>query len=157
MTIPNTASGNQHSYLNIVASENGLSEFSHGKRVIFIPKEHVQRIEVKFGSQAERPLAQAILGLLLIGLGCVGLSLLISGGFSELRWGIGFIIFGGLGTFCLYEAVKRRHYLLVTSLNDTRKLVIRGFIQKEDFSNFIKSATQLGYFFQNGLSDKDMI
>ncbi|MGA9778748.1 MAG: hypothetical protein WBS33_10810 [Verrucomicrobiia bacterium] len=140
-----------------MVSEKGVSEFGHGQRLIFVPKEQIQRIEVKFGSQAERPLVQIILGLLLVGLGFVGLSLLISGGFVELRWGIGFILFGGLGVFCLYEVLRKGYYLHVISSSDTRKLVIKGAISKTEFSKFIKAAVQFGYVFQNCLSDKDFI
>jgi hypothetical protein len=157
MATPSTTPTNQLSYLNIVVSEKGLSEFSHGQRIIFIPKEQIQRIEIKFGSQAERPLVQIILGLLLVGLGLVGLFLLISAGFVELRWGIGFILFGGLGVFCLYEVLRKGYYLDVISSNDTRKLVIKGVIKKTELSKFIKTAVQFGYIFQNGLSDKDFI
>jgi hypothetical protein len=157
MSAPSTTPANQLSYLNIVVSEKGLSEFSHGQRIIFIPKEQIQRIEIKFGSQAERPLVQVMLGLLLTGLGLVGLFLLISGGFAELRWGIGFILFGGLGVFCLYEVFRKGYYLHVISSNDMRKLVIKGAVQKMELSEFIKAAVQFGYIFQNGLSDKDLI
>lgn len=157
MSVPSTTPTNQMTYLNIVVSEKGVSEFSHGQRMIFVPKEQIQRIEIKFGSRAERPLVQIILGLLLVGLGLVGLALLIVGGFVELRWGMGFILFGGLGLFCLYEVLRKGYYLHVISPNDTRKLVIKGAIQKTEFSKFIKAAVQLGYIFQNCLSDKDFI
>ena len=146
MSVPSTTPTNQLSYLNIVLSEKGVSEFSHGQRMIFVPKEQIQRIEIKFGSRAERPLVQIILGLLLVGLG-----------FVELRWGIGFILFGGLGVFCLYEVIRKGYYLHVISSNDARKVVIKGAIQKTELAKFIKAAVQFGYIFQNCLSDKDFI
>ncbi len=92
------------SYLNVTASEKGLSEFSGGRRIIFIPKEQIQSIEFKFGSLAERPLAQAIFGLLLLaGMGFVGIYLFVEGSVYGLRWGLGFLLFGGLGGFLLFE------------------------------------------------------
>jgi len=157
MSVPSTTPTNQLSYLNIVLSEKGVSEFSHGQRMVFVPKEQIQRIEIKFGSRAGRPLVQIILGLLLVGLGFVGLFLLVSGGFVELRWGLGFILFGGLGVFCLYEVLGKGYYLRVISSNDARKLVIKGAIQKTELAKFIKAAVQFGYIFQNCLSDKDFI
>ncbi len=45
---------------------------SGDKRVVFIPKEQVQRIEVRHGLQAESPLLQALVGLALIGIGMSG-------------------------------------------------------------------------------------
>jgi hypothetical protein len=157
MSAPNATSANRLAYLNIVISEKGLSEFSHGKRVVFIPKEQIQNIEIKFGFQAERPMVQTVLGLLLVGLGLVGLFFVISGGFAELRWGIGFIVFGGLGVFCLYEAFKKGYYLRVISSNDARKLVIRGAIEKTEWPKFIKAAAGLGYSFRDCLTDKNLV
>ncbi len=153
-----TPSGKQpSSYLNIVISEKGLSEFSGGRRIIFIPKEQVQSIEVRFGPQAERPLIQGIFGFLLVGLGCVGLLLMFAGGLYGLRWGLGFIVFGGLGGYSLYETFKKGHYLQVICSNDTRKLVFRGAIQKAEFSKFLQTAAQFGYIFKNCLNDRDII
>ena len=157
MSVPSTTPTNQMTYLNIVVSEKGVSEFSHGQRMIFVPKEQIQGIEIKFGSRSERPLAQTILGLLLVGIGFVGILLLISGGLVELRWGIGFILFGGLGVFCLYEVLKQGYYLHVIVSNDSRKLVIKGEVQKSELSKFVTGAVRLGYVFQNCLSDKDFI
>lgn len=148
---------NQVSYLNIVISENGLSEFSHGKRLIFIPKEQIQSVEIKFGARAERPLVQMIFGILLAGLGTVGLSVVLTGGLRGLRWGLGFIVFGGLGVFCLYEALKKGYYLQIISTNDTRKLQFSGTIQKAELSQFVEQAVQFGYNFRNSLNDKDSV
>jgi hypothetical protein len=157
MSVPNVTPINQFSYLNIVVSEKGLSEFSHGKRIIFVPKEQIQNIEIKFGFRAERPLVQMILGLLLVGLGLVGLFFIISGGLAELRWGIGFIVFGSLGVFCLYEVLKKGYYLHVILPNDARKLAIKGVIEKTELSKFIKTAAGLGYSFQDCLTDRDLV
>jgi len=145
------------SYLNIAISEKGLSEFSGDQRIIFIPKEQVQSIEVRFGSQAEKPLAQGIFGLLLLGLGCVGLPLVFDGGLRGLRWGLGFIIFGGIGGYLLFETLKKGHYLGVICSNDTRKLVFKGAIQKAELSKFLRSAAQFGYSFKNCLNERDII
>jgi hypothetical protein len=157
MSSESTTSTNQVSYLNIMISEKGLSEFSHGKRLIFIPKEQVQSIEIKFGTRAERPLMQMILGVLLAGLGIVGFSFVLTGGLRGLRWGLGFIVFGGLGVFCLYEALKKGYYLQIISTNDTRKLVFSGAVQKAELSQFLTKAVQFGYNFQNSLNDKSLI
>jgi hypothetical protein len=145
---------NQWSYLNIIISEKGLSEFSDGKRIIFIPKEQVQLIEIKFGSHAERPLMQVILGLLLIVLGFAGVYLVLIGGLRGLYWGLGLIGFGGIGVLCLYEAIKKGHYLYVTCLKDARKLKFTGEIKKTELSKFIKDASSLGYGFRDCLNDK---
>src|SRR5476649_411217 len=112
MNTPSSSKNKQLSYLNLAISEKGLSEFSEGRRIIFIPKEDVQIVEIKFGSSAERPIIQAVVSIMLIALGCVGLTML-SGGLGGFRWSLGFIFFGCLGIWFLYETLKRSHYLWV--------------------------------------------
>ena len=133
------------SYLNLEVSEKGLSEFSGGKRIIFIPKEEVRTIEVRFGSSAERPMLQVIAGLLLIGLGLVGAAMIAASGMRGFRWGVGFLIFGCFGVWFLYETVKKSHFLRVVCHNDARKLVFRGNFSEADFATFSKEAADLGY------------
>jgi len=147
----------QLSYLNVAVSEKGLSESSGHRRVVFVPKEQVQSIEIKFGFQAERPLAQGIASSVLIVLGMVGLYLIVTGGLGTLRWALGFIVFGALGAYLLWETLKRGHYLRVICSNDIRKLAFKGPVQKEEMSNFIKNATQFGYNFRDCINQKDFI
>jgi protein-S-isoprenylcysteine O-methyltransferase Ste14 len=148
-TPPASSESKQLSYLNLAISEKGLSEFSGGRRIIFVPKDEVQIIEIKFGSSAERPLIQTIVGLMLVALGCVGLSMILSSGMRGLRWGLGFLLFGGFGIWFLHETFKKNHYLWVICRNDRRKLVFRGAFQEADFSKFINDATKLGYSFKD--------
>jgi hypothetical protein len=140
---------NKFAYLNLAISEKGLSEFSGGRRIIFIPKDEVQIIEIKFGSSAERPLIQVIAGLMLVGLGYIGLTMIIMNAMRGSRWGLGFIVFGGFGLWFLYETFKKTHYLRVICRNDKRKLVFRGAFQEAEFSKFINDATKLGYSFKD--------
>jgi hypothetical protein len=140
---------NKFAYLNLAISKKGLSEFSGGRRIIFIPKDEVQIIEIKFGSSAERPLIQAIAGLMLAGLGYIGLTMIIMNAMRGLRWGLGFIVFGGFGLWFLYETFKKTHYLRVICRNDKRKLIFRGAFQEAEFSKFINDATKLGYSFKD--------
>ena len=153
MTIP----ANCPSYLNVEVSEKGISQLSDGRRTIFIAKEQIQNIEIRFGSRAERPLMQTILGILLVGLGVAGLVLLITDGMAGLRWGIGFVIFGGLGGFCLYEALRKGHYLRVSTRNDSRKFVFNGRVKKTELSGFIKASIDLGYNFRDCTIDRNIL
>jgi len=121
--------------------------------MIFLPKDQVQFIELKFGSRAERPLMQVILGLLLVALGLVGLYLVVMGGVRGLYWGVGLIFFGGIGALCLYEAIKKGHYLSVTCPKEIRKLKLVGEIKQTEFSKFTKNASTLGYRFGDYVRD----
>ena len=143
----NTAPIKRVSCLNIEISENGLSEFNGGSRIIFIPKENIQSIEVGFGSSAERPRLQFVAGLMLSSLGLVGLAMVLASGMRGLRWALGFLIFGGFGVWFLYETAKQSRYLRVVCHNDERKLVFRGKCNEQEFSKFLKDAAELGYDF----------
>jgi len=151
-----TTAGDQPFDLNVKISEQGLSEFSRGRRIIFIPKEQVQFIEVKFGSYAERPVAQIILGILLGAFGLAGLYLAINGGARGIYWGFGLMGFGAIGALCLYETFKQGYYLCVTCSKDTRKLLFKGTTQKTELSGFIKNAAALGYQFRDSLTVQDL-
>jgi hypothetical protein len=158
MSIPSTPPENQKlSYLNIEITEKGLSEFSDGRRIIFVPKDKVQRIRVEFGPVAESPLTQGIAGFALVGLGCIGLKMIMQEGIVALRWGLGFVVFGGLGVWLLYETFKKTHYLRVIGHtdNETRKLLFKGAFQEAEFSEFIKGATQFGYNFENHVNSSN--
>jgi len=126
-------------------SDKGISEVIAGRRMLFIPREQIQFIETKFGPHAERPLAQIVLGVLLVALGLVGLYLALAGGIRGLYWGVGFVGFGAIGVYCLYEAFKKGYFFSVTCSKETRKIKITGEIQKAEFSQFIKDASAAGY------------
>ena len=137
----------QVSYLNIVFSEKGVSEFNHGGRAVFIPKDEIQKIEVGYGSGAERPLLQIIIGSLLTALGCAGVVMIHDSGLRGARWALGFIFFGALGLWCLYEAVKKTHYLKITCHKETRKLIFHGVFEESAFADYMRNAGRLGYNF----------
>jgi hypothetical protein len=142
-------------YLNIAVSEKGLAEMSGNRRIVFIPKDRVQSIEIRFGPQAERPLIQGMAGLAFIAMGAIGIYTIVEGGIAALRWGLGFLLFGGMGGWLLWEATKQGHYLRVVCFGDARKLVFKGNVQMEELSGFIRSASQFGYSFRDCLSHKN--
>lgn len=144
-------------FLNIVVSEKGLSEFAGNRRVVFIARDRVQLVEIKHGLQAERPLLQGITASLLLLLGTVGAFVLTDGGLAALRWGLGFLFFGALGAWLLWESLRRGYYLRVVCVDDSRKLAIRGRVQKLGFREFIQNAAKLGYDIRDSLSDKTFI
>jgi len=145
MNTPVSTSGTKCAYLNVEASEKGLSEFHKTTRTVFIPKDQIEAIEVKFGPCAERPALQMILGLALVALGITGLWMAINGGIRGMYWGLGFALFGGIGVFCLHEAFRKGHYLCVTCRGETRKLIFRGLVDPTALSSFVSSASSLGY------------
>jgi hypothetical protein len=133
---------NQFSYLNLRASEKGVSELSSkGARVVFIPSNQIENVEVRFGSRAERPILQLIMAVCLLAFGAVGIYLALECGARGLYWGSGFIAFGIFGVYSLYEALKKAHYLAVVCKNGTRKLIPRGSVSEVEFSKFASDAS----------------
>jgi hypothetical protein len=145
MNAPETMSEVPCAYLNLRASEKGLSEFHKSTRTVFIPRNQVEAVEVQFGPRAERPLVQLVSGLALVALGIVGLVMAVNGGLRGIYWGLGFVMFGGIGLLCLHEALRKGYYLRVTCTKDTRKLVFRGTVDQAALSSFVSSASSLGY------------
>jgi hypothetical protein len=136
----------QCSYLNLRATEKGLSELSSkGVRLVFISKNQIESLQIKYGSYAERPILQVITALILVSLGLVGLYLVLCGGIRGLYWGMGFLAFGAIGVFCMYEAVRKGHYLAVKCKGSTRKLIPRGSVSEAEFAKFAVAASALGY------------
>ena len=132
-------------YLNITFSSKGVAEYSGKKCAVFIPREEIHRVESSFGSRAERPLVQGIAGGVLSGLGVYGLFLVTRVGWALLRWEGGFLIFGGIGVWMLYEAIRKGHNLLVTGPKETRKLVFNGKVEEAELRQFLTNAARLGY------------
>jgi hypothetical protein len=132
-------------YLNITFSDKGVAEFSGKRCVVFIPRDEVQRIESKTGSRAERPLVQGIAGALLSGVGLLGLRMLFTGGLAVWRWEAGFMVFGGVGVWLLWEALRKGPYLLATCSGGKRKLVFAGPVKEPELQEFLRNATRLGY------------
>ena len=142
-------SGSRCICLNLQASPKGLSEFDEGRRIIFIPKDQVRSVELRFGIQAERPVLQASAGLALVGLGIAGALLLETGGLPGLRWGLGALVFGGLGVWLVWEAIKKGHYLVVEGPQGQRRLHFKGRPQESELSDFIRKAAPLGYLIRD--------
>ena len=132
--------------MNLRATEKGLSEFtSKGARAVFIPKDQVESIQIKFGSYSERPFLQPIMALFLIAVGGVGLDWILRESARGLRLGVGLLAFGAIGVFCLYETVKRGPYLAVNCKGGSRKLIPHGSVSEADLAKFASEASALGY------------
>ena len=137
-------------YLNIVVSESGIREMNENRCVVFMPREKIVRLEIKQGLQAERPLGQVIAGLILVILGILGITML---GTPLILWGAGFLFFGALGAWLLWESLRRGYYLRVVCQADARKLAILGSIENAGFFQFVQDTTQLGYRIRDSSND----
>jgi putative Mn2+ efflux pump MntP len=79
------------------------------------------------------------------GLGVFGGFLATRVGFALLRWEGGFLVFGGIGLWMLYEVMRKGHNLLVTGPKETRKLVFNGKVEEAELRQFLTDASRFGY------------
>lgn len=133
------------SYLQIEISDRGMTELKDGRPAIFIPREKITRIELRYGSGAERPVLQGIAGGLLTLLGSIGVFSVIAGNWGAFRWSVGFVAFGALGVWLFWETILPRYYLQVVCERDRRKLLFKGVVQEAKLAEFLAQAAAFGY------------
>jgi hypothetical protein len=138
------------SYLNITVSNKGIAEYNGKRCAVFIAREDILHIESGIGSRAENPLGQGILSIILSGLGAYGLFLVSRVGWALLRWEGGFVVFGLIGLWLLYEVLKRGHNLRVTGPKETRKLVFSGKVDEVELKEFLANVARFGYDCRTG-------
>ncbi|MDB6122343.1 MAG: hypothetical protein JWQ71_1336 [Pedosphaera sp.] len=133
-------------YLTVKISTAGISEVSKGSLVVFLRKSDIQRVELASGSGAENPALQLALGLLLAVVGACGLIPLWRGNLIMFRYELGFVFFGLVGLWLIWETLRRRTYLLISTRSIKRKLFFRGRIEPKQLGEFVKEAeTNFGY------------
>lgn len=141
-----TRESQQLRYLNIVISEAGIAELNGDYYSVFIRKADVRTIEVKYGWRAERPLLHGVGGMALAGLGILGIKMLLGSDFIlSARWGLGFLVFGALGGWLIWEAFRRGYYLHVACARESRKLIFAGEVRIDELRSFVRKIEELGY------------
>lgn len=110
-------------------SDKGASYIDGGRATLFIPRAEIVRLELVYGSAAERPIVTIIVALLLFGVAILPLWMLV----NAIRFGLPFPIAKLLATIALaipavwlLDLVFRRRWLLVVHMaHDRRKLAFR--------------------------------
>lgn len=118
---------------------------SAGQQIVFIPKQLIWSVELRFGTPAQKPIIQTLLALALSTMGGYGIYLLMNDGLVVFRWALGMMIFGALGPWLLWEVLQQRFYLEVVVKEGARKLVFRRGAHRDELETFVQGATQLGY------------
>ncbi|MDB6019806.1 MAG: hypothetical protein JWR19_4295 [Pedosphaera sp.] len=141
-------------YLTVKASAEGVSEVSKGRILVFVNKAEIERIELSSGSGAENPVLQLVLGILLTALGASAVVPICLGNGLMLRYGLGFIFFGLVGVWMIFEALQKRTYLLVSTRKDRRKLFFKGKVDAKQLAEFLDAAQEnFGYQIVTNRSD----
>lgn len=142
-------------YLRVVITPEGVAEMDGASRVVFVPKSDIQKIELASGTGAERPLIQSLFGAVLVVVGLfsvksIYLWMMEGGTISTLQ--VGLVVFMLAGAWMLWGVFRKRTYLLVTTRNDTRKIVFAGKVDPVRLSEFVQAANcNFGYLIQSCL------
>jgi len=127
----------------------GAAEMEGERRVVFVPRAEIVRIEAAYGSAAERPLITALLGLILVGIAGLPVVMLINwwryGGTYPVKAiaAAGFIV---PATWLLDVSLRRRWFIRVVGARGARKLLLPREIEQAAVESFVAAVrTQFGY------------
>lgn len=131
-------------------SASGAAEMDRARPLLFLPRAEIVRMELRYGSAAERPLVTAVLGILLIAVAIAPVVLLAftaRNGEAYPTWrfltATAFLV---PGWWLLDLSLRRRFYLAVTMRRDARKLVFHKTTDRQAIEQFVASAkSRFGY------------
>lgn len=111
-----------------------------------IPRHEVQSIKLRHGSGAEHPVLQLTFGGILLAIGVAGLIAMCGGNFGAIRYEIPMLFFGLVGLWMVWEAARKRTYLLITTTSTRRKLFFDRTANLQSIREFLQSAREtFGY------------
>jgi hypothetical protein len=144
MTVPPTEDFDQLETVRL--SAEGAAEMDRHRRLIFVPRADIVRLELAHGSGAEQPMVVATLGLVCAALAVgsvVTLALHLLRGTVKLPAalisGVAFLI---PAWWLLSLALKKRWYLRVHTRTGTRKLVFHETTDARQIETFVERARQ---------------
>jgi hypothetical protein len=141
-------------------SPQSVALFDQQNKILTVLKKDVRQIILKYGFQSERPVVQAVFGvvLFLIGLYFIAnfiLHILINRiVYTTMLLSI---LLLPVGVWFVLDGFRKRLYFEVWLDNDKRKFPLGKTPDKVKLQEFIKVASQLGYFIDTGILDKNII
>ena len=145
---------------NVEFSAQSVALFDQQNKILTVLKKDVRQIILKYGFQSERPVVQAGFGvvLFLIGLYFIAnfiLHILINRiVYTTMLLSI---LLLPVGVWFVLDGFRKRLYFEVWLDNDKRKFTLGKTPDKVKLQEFIKVASQLGYFIDTGILDKNII
>jgi hypothetical protein len=129
---------------------SGVAEMDQGRAVIFLPRSDILRIELVFGSGAERPFIVAALGLVFA---AVAVGSVVTAVLALLRCGarIPVALFSGVAFFVpawwlINLGVRKQWYLRVHTRKGSRKLLFQTLSNELEIRKFVETArNRFGY------------
>ena len=141
-------------YAGVVASADGLAEKGSRDRV---PGSEIRSIEFMRGSTAQHPFWMFLFGLILVGLGLFSLQRIFAWWFQgaqimESNFLMVWLLV--IGTYALWEAVKREPLLLIRTTRGSRRLEFQGAVTVEEVQEFLQRLeSEFGYTVRSPLRD----
>ena len=120
---------------------DGAAEMDRHRRVIFVPREQIDRLELQYGSGAEHPLLVGFLGVVFAAMAVV---LLVTFALAVMRGGaripasmitgVAFVI---PGWWFLDLAIRKRWFVRVYTRSGMRKLVFHQTTDERELQEFV--------------------
>ncbi|HSY47724.1 MAG TPA: hypothetical protein VLC46_02840 [Thermoanaerobaculia bacterium] len=143
---------NEPEYLecaSIRVGVDGAAEMDGNRRLVYVPRSEVTRLELLHGSAAERPSLSLLLGALLLGVALLGPTMLLLAvlrhGTVEVKFvtSIAFII---PAAWLLDLVIRRRWFLKVHTAKGSRKLIFGKSSDSVALQQFVVTAKErFGY------------
>lgn len=133
---------------DIVFDPQGMTLLSQQSKLLFVDKNDIQKITLEHGFQSERPVAEIVFGIFVIGLGLYFFANFI---LEILVHRIFYIddllslLLLPIGGWFIIDGFRKRLYFEITLDNDKRKFPLGKNPDKGELQKFIKMASQLGY------------
>jgi hypothetical protein len=112
-------------YDNISFSERGVFEIQRGRQVAGVLAPDIKQIRLQYGTGANRPIFEAIVGTVLLLVGIKGLLLFIAAPMG-FRYELALMVLGAIGASMLFDVLKRRYVLCVFATDRVHKLSFSG-------------------------------
>lgn len=151
MSFVSQVEAEEHAQLDTVRiAQDGVAEMDRHRRIIFVPREDVLRLELAYGSGAEHPLILAMLGIV-----CAVLAIasLVTFALAVTRGGVRIpaslitgVVFLVPAWWLLDLALRKRWFLRVHTRNGTRKLIFHEIRSNGELERFLMTARhRFGY------------
>jgi hypothetical protein len=158
MENPNQANGIR--FHDVIIDTQGITLLSGQSKLLFVAKTDIQKITLKHGFQSERPIAQIIFGILIIGLGVYFFAHLILHTLVNRVMYVDdwlSILLLPLGGWFIVDGFRKRLYFDVALDHDRRKFPLGKNPDKGELQKFIKLASQLGYSIEATILDRNLL
>ncbi len=139
---------NRVRFQDIVFDAEGINLLSGQSKILFIAKRDIQKITLKHGFQSERPIAEIVFGIFVVGLGLYFfLNFLLEIVVHRLIYleDLLSLFLLPIGAWFVIDGFRKRFYFEVVLNNDRRKFPLRKSTDTGELQKFIKTASLLGY------------